>query len=95
MLAEIRRLRPDVEIVYAADDAAFPYGRLSEAALVARVETVMARLIGEAEPDIVVIACSTASTLALAAAEGRLSAPAVRRHRAGDQAGGGGVASRG
>jgi glutamate racemase len=65
VLGEIRRLRPDVEIVYAADDAAFPYGRLSEAALVARVETVMARLIGETEPDIVVIACSTASTLAL------------------------------
>src|ERR1700722_14295934 len=65
VLAEIRRLRPDIEIVYAADDAAFPYGRLSEAALIARVETVMARLIGEIEPDIVVIACSTASTLAL------------------------------
>jgi glutamate racemase len=65
VLAEIRRLRPDVGIVYAADDAAFPYGRLSEAALIARVETVMARLIGETEPDIVVIACSTASTLAL------------------------------
>jgi glutamate racemase len=65
VLAEIRRLRPDVEIVYAADDAAFPYGRLSEEALVARVKTVMARLIGEIEPDIVVIACSTASTLAL------------------------------
>jgi glutamate racemase len=65
VLAEIRRLRPDVEIVYAADDAGFPYGRLSEAALVARVDTVMARLIGDAEPDIVVIACSTASTLAL------------------------------
>jgi glutamate racemase len=65
VLAEIERLRPDVEIVYAADDAAFPYGRLSEAALVARVETVMALLIVETEPDIVVIACSTASTLAL------------------------------
>jgi glutamate racemase len=65
VLAEIRRLRPDVEIAYAADDAAFPYGRLSEAALVARVETVIARLIGEIEPDVVVIACSTASTLAL------------------------------
>jgi glutamate racemase len=65
VLAEIRRLRPDVEIVYAADDAAFPYGRLGEAELVARVETVMERLIGEIRPDIVVIACSTASTLAL------------------------------
>ena len=65
VLAEIRRLRPDVDIVYAADDAAFPYGRLSEAALIARVETVIAALIGDIEPDIVVIACSTASTLAL------------------------------
>jgi glutamate racemase len=65
VLAEIRRLRPDVEIVYAADDAAFPYGRLGEAELVARVAKVMARLIGETAPDIVVIACSTASTLAL------------------------------
>jgi len=65
VLAEIRRLRPDIEIVYAADDAAFPYGRLDEAALVARVEMVMSRLIGETEPDAVVIACSTASTLAL------------------------------
>ncbi len=65
VLAEIRRHRPDAEIVYAADDAAFPYGRLGEAELVARIETVMARLIGETAPDIVVIACSTASTLAL------------------------------
>ncbi len=65
VLAEIGRLRPDVEIVYVADDAAFPYGRLSEAQLIARVETVMARLIADHRPDIVVIACSTASTLAL------------------------------
>jgi glutamate racemase len=65
VLAEIRRLRPDVEIVYAADDAAFPYGRLGDAALVGRMETVMARLVDEADPDVVVIACSTASTLAL------------------------------
>ena len=65
VLSEIRRLRPDVEIVYVADDAAFPYGRLAEAAVIARVEIVMASLIGEVEPDVVVIACSTASTLAL------------------------------
>jgi glutamate racemase len=65
VLGEIRRLRPDLDIVYAADDAAFPYGRLSDAALIARVETVMAQLIPDHAPDIVVIACSTASTLAL------------------------------
>ncbi len=65
VLDEIGRLRPDVEIVYVADDAAFPYGRLGEWELIARVETVMARMIADHEPDIVVIACSTASTLAL------------------------------
>ncbi|MGA8711572.1 MAG: glutamate racemase, partial [Roseiarcus sp.] len=65
VLAEIRRLRPDVEIVYVADDAAFPYGRLSDAALIERVGAVMARVVAEQTPDIVVIACSTASTLAL------------------------------
>ncbi len=65
VLHEIGRLRPDVEIVYVADDAAFPYGRLTEGALTARVQTVMARMIPESEPDIVVVACSTASTLVL------------------------------
>jgi glutamate racemase len=65
VLAEIRRLRPDVGIVYVADDAAFPYGRLSDEALIGRVELVMARVIAEQTPDIVVIACSTASTLVL------------------------------
>ncbi len=34
VLGAIRALRPDVDIVYVADDAAFPYGRLSEAALI-------------------------------------------------------------
>ena len=65
VLGEIRKLRPDVDIVYVADDEAFPYGRLGEAELVARVETVMAWAIAGFSPDIVVIACSTASTLAL------------------------------
>ena len=65
VLAEIRRLRPDVDIVYVADDAAFPYGRLSDSTLLSRVEAVMARVVAEQTPDIVVIACSTASTLAL------------------------------
>ena len=65
VLAEIRRLRPDLDIVYVADDAAFPYGRLSDGALIERVGIVMARLVAEFAPDIVVIACSTASTLAL------------------------------
>ncbi|MBK9081799.1 MAG: glutamate racemase [Rhizobiales bacterium] len=62
---EIARERADADMLYVADDAAFPYGRLSEEALVARVEAVMARLIADFAPDVVVIACNTASTLVL------------------------------
>jgi glutamate racemase len=63
---EIAKARPDVALIYAADDAAFPYGALGEAALLARVLDVIERLIGDHAPDLVVIACNTASTLVLA-----------------------------
>src|SRR4051794_5012624 len=63
--AAIRAELPAAELVYAADSAAFPYGAWREDALVARIEGVVARLIAEIEPDAVVIACNTASTLAL------------------------------
>ncbi len=62
---EVARLLPDAQIIYAADDAAFPYGELREDALVARVLAVMHQLIALRGPDAVVIACNTASTLAL------------------------------
>jgi glutamate racemase len=65
VFAEVARLRPDAHLVYAADDAGFPYGALTEAVLVARVQTVIGRLIAHVAPDAVVIACNTASTLVL------------------------------
>jgi glutamate racemase len=65
VLSEVMRLRPDAQCLYVADDAGFPYGLLSEAALVARVSLVLERLIGRFLPDLVVIACNTASTLVL------------------------------
>ncbi|MBA4791242.1 MAG: glutamate racemase [Pseudomonadota bacterium] len=62
---EVARVRPDARFVYAADTAAFPYGAWSESALTARVAEVMDGLIARYRPDLVVIACNTASTLAL------------------------------
>ena len=62
---EITRLRPDADYIYLADDAAFPYGALSEAGLVTRVQGVLDAAIADSAPDIVVIACNTASTLVL------------------------------
>lgn len=65
VLAEIDRLRGSARRVYAADDAVFPYGDLAAADLVARVLEVMAPLIDAHRPDIVVVACNTASTAVL------------------------------
>ncbi|HEY8564716.1 MAG TPA: glutamate racemase [Beijerinckiaceae bacterium] len=63
VLAELRRARPDARYLYAADDAGFPYGRFDEQALAARLAAVMERLIDRHAPDLVVVACNTASTV--------------------------------
>ena len=65
VLAEVAAARPDADLVYAADDAGFPYGDWREAELVARVVAVVGGLIRAHRPDIVVVACNTASTLVL------------------------------
>ncbi|MFD2181037.1 glutamate racemase [Rhodoplanes azumiensis] len=65
VLREVVAARPDARYVYAADDAFFPYGRRGEAALTARLVPLMGELIAAHQPDLVVIACNTASTLVL------------------------------
>jgi glutamate racemase len=62
---ELAKARPDAAFVYFADDAYFPYGSHGEAELVARVTAVMGELIKVHHPDLIVIACNTASTLVL------------------------------
>jgi glutamate racemase len=65
VFSQIAKTRAGAALIYAADDAAFPYGALGEDELVARVMSVMERLIALHRPDLVAIACSTASTLVL------------------------------
>jgi glutamate racemase len=74
---EVVKARPNARFVYAADDAAFPYGGLDEGALVARVTAVMDRLVALHAPDLVVVACNTASTLVLPALRARFAIPFV------------------
>jgi glutamate racemase len=74
---EIAKARPDAAYVYVADDAFFPYGRHSEAELVARVAPLMQQLIATHAPDLVVIACNTASTLVLPHLRARFAVPFV------------------
>jgi len=74
---EVVKARPDARYVYVADDAFFPYSSHREADLVARVGDLMAELIAQHRPDIVVIACNTASTLVLPHLRARFAVPFV------------------
>jgi glutamate racemase len=74
---EIAKVRPDANYVFVADDAFFPYGRHDEAQLVGRVVPLMGELISTHAPDLVVIACNTASTLVLPHLRARFAVPFV------------------
>ena len=77
MLDPIRRLLPGAPIVYAADSAGFPYGTKSAAEIAARVPALLGRLAERYDPSLIVIACNTASTIALDAVRAALDLPIV------------------
>ncbi len=74
---EIRRTLPAAEMIYVADDAAFPYGDWADQALSDHVVGVLSELIALVAPDAVVIACNTASTLVLPPLRARFALPFV------------------
>ena len=65
VLREARVLLPHRPFVYVADDEAFPYGDWEETRLRDRMIGLFDKLIKRWQPEIVVIACNTASTLAI------------------------------
>lgn len=65
VLAEIVALRPHARYFYLADDAVFPYGGIAADVLIESVCGLLDGEIARLKPDIVVIACNTASTLVL------------------------------
>lgn len=77
VLAEIRALLPQASIVYAADNAWHPYGQKSEHEIAARVPALLGRLAERYHPRIIVIACNTAATIALADVRAALDLPIV------------------
>jgi glutamate racemase len=74
---EVAKARPDARLIYAADDAFFPYGRHDEPVLVARVLEVMGGLIAAHRPDLVVVACNTASVQTLSHLRDKYRVPFV------------------
>jgi len=74
---EIRKALPGAEMIYVADDAAFPYGDWPDMALSDHVTATVGRLIAHFAPDAVVIACNTASTLVLPPLRAQFTLPFV------------------
>lgn len=77
ILAPTRTALPLAPVIYAADSAGFPYGTKSEAEIAARVPALLGRLVERYRPRLAVIACNTASTIALSAVRAALDIPVV------------------
>ncbi len=77
VLREVVRARRDAHYVYVADDAFFPYGQHSEEAIIARVVPLIGELIAAHAPDLILIACNTASTLVMSHLRERYEVPFV------------------
>lgn len=77
VLGPTLKLLPNARIIYAADSAGFPYGKRSEAEISSRVPALLGRLVERFHPRLAVIACNTASTIALEHARSALEIPTV------------------
>jgi len=77
VLGPTRALLPTARIVYAADYAGLPYGKKSDEELAARVPALLGRLVERYQPRLAVIACNTASTIALGHVRAALDLPIV------------------
>src|SRR3546814_8299399 len=65
VLRPIRALLPTAPIVYAADNAGYPYGTKSEEEVEARVPALLGRREERFDRELIVSACKTASAISL------------------------------
>lgn len=77
VLAPTRLLLPNAPIVYAADYAGIPYGEKTEIEVATRVCALLGKLCERYKPRLAVIACNTASTIALGHVRAVLDLPVV------------------
>jgi glutamate racemase len=76
-LEESVRRRPDVPVCYFADTAFFPYGERSPGEVRARVVSAIQDLLARFPIDAIVIACNTASVVALSSVREVIQLPVV------------------
>ncbi|AUM14294.1 glutamate racemase [Ketobacter alkanivorans] len=74
---EIQQRIPHAHACYVADNGAYPYGALAEQVLVERLLSLLPELEQRYQPDIIVIACNTASTVVLDHLRAQISTPII------------------
>lgn len=77
VVSEIRARLAQAYLSYAADDAFRPYGSKTEAQLRARLPGLLATLVDMLDPDVLVVACNTASTTALPYIRAAVNIPVI------------------
>jgi len=68
---------PAHEFIFVSDNEAFPYGTKAEPELIDRVTSVVNRINEHYAPDVLVVACNTASTVALPSLRARFDCQIV------------------
>lgn len=74
---EISRQSPYHSLVFASDNAAYPYGTKSEDELIERVCYVVEELFEKYQPDVLVVACNSVSTVVLPILREKMIIPVV------------------
>lgn len=77
VLAQIRKLLPDAQYSYVADEAFFPYGELDDLTLQQRAVAIVKSIHNDMAVDCVVVACNTASTIVMTALRDAYQFPIV------------------
>lgn len=77
VVAEIRKALPQAHLAYLCDNAFFPYGTRPDAELLGHFLGVMNRAIDRVQPDLIVTACNTISTICLPQLRAATSIPVV------------------
>jgi glutamate racemase len=76
-LIRTREQMPNHHYIYCADNRGFPYGTKSEAEIIASFSAMVERVIAQFQPMVIVVACNTASVVALSYLRQRFSIPFV------------------
>jgi len=77
IVPHLRKTLPGITITYLADNQCFPYGVMDEQTLMERVMSVLVEAANRFQPDAIVVACNSASTLVLPTLRQNLTIPIV------------------